>query len=227
MKLARSDDSILRPLERAATDWIIRHYPKWVTPDFLTYTSLLTGPLMLLFYYLSQKNVALIWAASFFLIINWIADSTDGGLARFRNKLRPNYGHYVDHAFDMLVTMCIGLGLGFSPVLRMKTGLAMVFLFFLWSLHSSISSSVTKMFQLAYFKIGPTELRLMILIGQTFWLFYPNLITAKFNFVEAATRWFIGLAVAVLVFEAAKTIIKLRKKDEASLKNVKYKTRIY
>ena len=221
MKLERSADSILRPVERPATDWLIRHYPKWITPDFLTYTSLMTGPLMLLFYYLSQKNVLFIWAAGFFLIINWIADSTDGGLARFRNKPRPNYGHYVDHAFDMIVTMCICLGLGFSPVLRMKTGLAMAFLFFLWSLHSSISSSVTRTYRLAYFKIGPTELRLLILIGQTFWLFYPNLMTAKFNLVEAATRWFIAAGVATLIFESAKTIIKLRKKDEAKLKQEK------
>lgn len=217
-KLNRENESLLRPVEQKIVDWIIPRYPSWITPDLLTYASLLTGPLMLLFYWLSQKNPLFIWGASLFLIINWMADSTDGGLARFRNMPRPNYGHYVDHAFDMIVTMCIGLGLGFSPVLRMKTGLAMVFLFFLWSLHSSIKSSITRNYQLAYFKIGPTELRLMILLGQTFWLFHPTLMTAKFSMVEAATRWFIGLAAAVLAFEAAKTIIKLRKKDEAKLK---------
>ena len=221
MKLERSNDSLLRPLERAATSWLIMHYPRWVTPDFLTYTSLLTGPLMLLFYWLSQKNVAFIWAAGFFLIINWVADSTDGGLARYRNKPRPNYGHYIDHAFDMIVTMCIGLGLGFSPILHMQTGLAVVFLFFLWSLHSSISSSVTRTYQLAYFKLGPTELRLLILIMQTFWLLNPTAMTAKFNVAEAATRWFIAAGGALLLFESAKTIIKLRKKDEAKLEKRK------
>ncbi|MBI2580821.1 CDP-alcohol phosphatidyltransferase family protein [Candidatus Woesearchaeota archaeon] len=217
MKLERSNDSLLRPAESAVTGWLIKRYPAWITPDVLTYTSLLTGPLMLLFYWLSQKNTLFLWGASFFLIINWIADSTDGGLARYRNRPRPNYGHYVDHAFDMIVTMCIGLGLGFSPVLRMTTGIAIVFLFYLWSLHSSISSTITRTYRLAYFKLGPTELRLLILIGQTFWLFYPNIMTAKFNLVEASARWFIGTAGALLVFEAVKTIIKLRKKDEAKL----------
>ena len=176
---------------------------------------------MLLFYWLSQRNTIFIWVASFFLIINWVADSTDGGLARYRKRQRPHYGHYVDHAFDMVVTMCIGLGLGFSPVLHMQTGLAMVFLFFLWSLHSSISSSITQTYRLAYFKIGPTELRLLILIGQTLWLFNPNLMTEKFNLIESIARWGVAGGGAVLLFEAAKTIIKLRKKDEAELEKRK------
>lgn len=221
MKLERSNNSLLRPVEKVVTGWLIRHYPEWITPDALTYASLLTGPLMLLFYWLSQRNTLFLWGASFFIIINWIADSTDGGLARFRNRLRPNYGHYVDHAFDMIVTLCIGLGLGFSPVLHMTTGIAMVFLFYLWSLHSSISSPVTREYRLAYFNIGPTELRLLILIGQTFWLFFPTLTTEKFNLVEAATRWLIAAGGALLLFESAKTVIKLRKKDEAKLEKRK------
>ena len=56
---------------------------------------------------------------------------------------------------------------------------------------------------------------------QTFWLLNPNAMTAKFNLAEAATRWAIAAGGALLVFESAKTIIKLRKKDEAALEKRK------
>ena len=216
-ELKREIHSIIQPLERPLISWIIKHYPAWITPDLLTYTSLASGPAMLAAYYFSQFNHALIWLASFFLFINWLTDSTDGGLARYRQRQRPNYGHYTDHAFDMIVTMCIGLGLGFSPVLHMVPSIALVFLFYLWTLHSSISSSVIKTYRLTYFKIGPTELRLLVLIGQTFWLFYPNATIAGSHVVELAARTVLGIGIALLFYESIKTIISLRTKDESRL----------
>ena len=216
-KLGRENVSLLRPLEQRAINWLLPHYPSWITPDVLSYTSLLTGPIMFIMYFFSQRNPALLWGASALLIINWLADSTDGRLAAYRKKERPNYGHYIDHVFDVVVTMCLGLGLGYSPVLRIPTGLSVVFLFYLWMLHSSIRSAVTRVYQLTYFMIGPTELRLLILIGQTYWLLNPTEMSNGIPVVEYAARAFVAAGMLLLIYESVKTIIKLKIKDEAKL----------
>ena len=48
------------------------------------------------------------------LAINWLGDSLDGTLARFRNRQRPRYGFYVDHVVDALCVLFLFAGLGLS-----------------------------------------------------------------------------------------------------------------
>ncbi len=56
------------------------------------------------------------WLASLGFIINWLGDSLDGTVARYRNIERPKYGFFVDHTVDALDEMLVFLGLGLSPM---------------------------------------------------------------------------------------------------------------
>lgn len=46
--------------------------------------------------------------------MNWLGDSLDGTLARFRKRERPRYGFYVDHITDTIAAFFLMGGLAFS-----------------------------------------------------------------------------------------------------------------
>jgi len=48
------------------------------------------------------------------LALNWLGDSLDGTLARYRNRQRPRYGFYVDHISDAFGLLFLLTGLALS-----------------------------------------------------------------------------------------------------------------
>jgi len=111
----RENDILLGFLERPALQWLAAHSPAWVTPDVLTWTGVAASVLIFVSYGLTQFNRNFLWLASFGFIMNWLGDSLDGTLARYRHIERPRYGFLVDHWVDAISVVLIFLGLGISP----------------------------------------------------------------------------------------------------------------
>lgn len=138
--------------------------PSRIMPDHLTFLGLLASTGVGVAYLLSNRDLAWLWAASGFLVIQWYGDSLDGTLARYRKIERPRYGFYLDHLTDAYSTLVIGLGLGFSPVMLLSVGLAIAIAYLLLSINVYLETHVFGRFTLGHGTIGPTETRL-ILIG--------------------------------------------------------------
>jgi phosphatidylglycerophosphate synthase len=117
-------------------------------------------------YALSSLHTAWLWAAIGCLVIQWFGDSLDGTLARVRGIERPRYGYYLDHIVDAFATAVIGVGLGLSPYVDMGVSLALVIAYLVLSINVYLESSVLGVFKMGYSRIGPTEVRI-ILIGAT------------------------------------------------------------
>lgn len=154
--LARLEARILPKLAAAL--------PSRVMPDHLTFLGLLASTGVGVAYLLSNRDLAWLWAASGFLVIQWYGDSLDGTLARYRKIERPRYGFYLDHLTDAYSTLVVGLGLGFSPVMLLSVGLAIAIAYLLLSINVYLETHVFGRFTLGHGTIGPTETRL-ILIG--------------------------------------------------------------
>ena len=84
-------------LETRVLLWLAARPPGWVGPDHLTFLSLFAMLAAGAAYALSRRDLAWLHVVNLCLAINWFGDSLDGTLARFRNRLRPRYGFYVDH----------------------------------------------------------------------------------------------------------------------------------
>lgn len=138
--------------------------PARVMPDHLTVLGLLASTGIGVAYMLSNRDIAWLWVASGFLVINWYGDSLDGTLARYRKIERPRYGFYLDHLTDAYSTLIIGLGLGFSPLMLLSVGLAISIAYLLLSVNVYLETHVFGTFTLGHGTFGPTETRL-ILIG--------------------------------------------------------------
>ena len=141
--------------------------PARVMPDHMTFLGLLASTGVGVAYLLSNRDLAWLWAASGFLVVQWYGDSLDGTLARYRKIERPRYGFYLDHLTDAYSTLVIGLGLGFSPVMLLSVGLAISIAYLLLSVNVYLETHVFGRFTLGHGTIGPTETRLVLIALNT------------------------------------------------------------
>ncbi len=172
-KHVRHHDSILASAEKRLLVWIARRLPAWINADHLS----LLGVLAMLGVGLSycaaswdRRALVLVVAG---LILNWFGDSLDGTLARVRNQQRPRYGYYVDHVLDLAGTLFLLGGLAASEFMSPVIGLGLLTAYLLVSAEIYLATHVLGVFRLAFLKIGPTELRLLLAAGTVFLFFKP------------------------------------------------------
>src|SRR6266446_10221706 len=118
-------------------------------------------------YALTHYSPAWLWVASLMLAINWLGDSLDGTLARVRGTQRPKYGFYLDHVVDAFSTAVIGLGIGLSPYVDLGLALGIVVVYLAMSINVYLESTVFGVFKISYGRVGPTEVRLILILLNT------------------------------------------------------------
>jgi archaetidylinositol phosphate synthase len=105
--------------------------------------------------------------ASALLVVHWLGDSLDGTLARVRKIERPRYGYYLDHLVDALSTAAIGIGLGLSPFMLLSVGTLLVVAYLVLSINVYLESYALGRFSIGYGKVGPTEMRVLLIALNT------------------------------------------------------------
>ncbi len=174
----RVNDIFLGPLERPALQWLAAHSPAWVTPDLMTVTGIAGALVITLGYGLSQFHPAFLWLATLGFVINWIGDSLDGTLARYRHIERPKYGFFIDHVADVLTEIIIILGLGLTPYIKFSVASMCCIAYIAMSVLVYVRMNVMGEFKISYGKLGPTEVRLLAILLNTA-MYFGGLFTFK------------------------------------------------
>lgn len=197
----RIQTSILNKMEKKALVWLAERQPAWVTSDMLSYIGVAGALLFVIFCVLANGNVNYLWLASLGLVINWYGDSLDGTLARVRNLQRPVYGFFIDHSLDALTTCMICAGIGLSPFMNMNIALVILAGYLCMSIYTYLSTIVIGKFRLTYGKLGPTEVRLIVIATSILYMFnpWPDVV---FNVLGQVWSVFdiIGAVVAIVLF---------------------------
>jgi phosphatidylglycerophosphate synthase len=154
---------LLAEPERRLLRKIAVRLPAWVTSDQLTALGVLAATGAGVAYALSGLHAGWLWVASAMLVLNWFGDSLDGTLARVRFAERPRYGYYLDHVVDAYATAAIGIGLGLSPFVSLGVALGLVVVYLALSINVYLESAVFGAFRLGYGRLGPTEVRLILI----------------------------------------------------------------
>lgn len=160
----RINDIILGTLERRATTWLIARMPAWVSPDLCTFAALIGAAVAAAAYALSNLDDGFLWLASAGVVVHWLGDSVDGGLARARRRNRPRYGFYVDHAADSVSQALMIGGLGLSPFVDLTVSLAALAGLQMLTTLVFLRTFVLGEFRLSFGRIGPTEGRVVIIL---------------------------------------------------------------
>ena len=167
----RIQTSILNGVEKKALIWLAWRQPKWMTSDILTFIGFLGAVIIAIGYALSNLNIAWIWLASFGFIVNWYGDSLDGTYARVHNQQRKTYGFFIDHNVDCINEALMFIGLGLSPMMSMHMSLLVLVAYLILSIYVYISAHLKNEFKPTYAKMGPTELRIIVIIVNTLYFF--------------------------------------------------------
>lgn len=161
----RAQVSFLAGLEKRTLIWLAHRMPAWVNSDHLTSLGLLSLIGAGIGYWYSRTSPIGLWLVIGFLITNWFGDSLDGTLARVRNRQRPRYGFYVDHVVDMFGTFFLLGGLGLSGYMSHSVATALIIVYFMLSIEVYLTTYTIGTFHLSFWKFSPTELRILLCIG--------------------------------------------------------------
>ncbi len=160
----RVNESFVAEYEWIALQFLAKRVPAWVTPNDLTGFGVFGGATVIGGYWLSRGNPGWLWLANLGLLFHWMGDSLDGTVARFRNIERPRYGFYLDQVIDALGNVMLAIGVGLSPHARMDCALFVLATFHMLSIQVYVRAIVDREFHLAVGRLGPTEMRIGIVL---------------------------------------------------------------
>jgi phosphatidylglycerophosphate synthase len=191
------------------------YIPRTIRSNHLTVLGTLGAVVVGTGYALSTLHAAWLGVASVGLAVNWLGDSLDGTLARVRQTQRPKYGYYLDHVVDAFSTAVIGLGIGLSPYVDLGIALGLVVVYLALSINVYLESTVFGVFRLAYGRIGPTEVRIILVLLNTAALVYEATTAARSVALTRAANWgmtavLVGM-IGVLVARFAHNLHRLAK----------------
>ena len=158
---------LLAEPERRLLTALAARVPRTIRSNHLTVLGTLGSTAAGAAYALTNFDPAWLWIASLGLVVNWFGDSLDGTIARVRGTLRPKYGYYLDHIVDAFSTAVIGLGIGLSPYVDLGIALGLVVVYLALSINVYLESTVFGIFRLAYGRLGPTEVRIILVALNT------------------------------------------------------------
>jgi len=179
----REHRSLLAAAEKRLLIAIATRLPRFVTSDHLTLLGLAAMPAAGVAF---AKIPAEPWSAALFalaLAVNWFGDSLDGTLARVRNCQRPRYGFYVDHVVDEFGVAFLLGGLALSGYMSPAVAIGVLVTYLMLSIEVFLATHTLGTFRMSYFKVGPTELRILLAIGNAVAMVHPRAVLFGHDFL--------------------------------------------
>jgi len=149
--------------DRFRGKWVPR-LPSWIETWHLTYLTLIWSGLILVFCWQAKNNLNWLWLVSLMVIAQYFSDLFDGAVGRYRKTGLIKWGYYMDHFLDYIFQSSMvvgymmisppGLTWYFVGILVMASG---------YMVSSFLSFAATNEFEIYFFGIGPTEIRIIVI----------------------------------------------------------------
>lgn len=176
----KKGQSILGPIEKKFIDYWTPKIPKWITGHGLTYMTIPISLFIVIFSFLAQWNIHWLWGVSLMIFFQWLSDSFDGAIGRYRNSGLARWGYYMDHFLDYIFLCSILIGYSFILPDNFKYLLFFILaLFGGFMVNAYLRFASTNELKIAYMGIGPTEVRILFIIINTLLIFFGKTYMAK------------------------------------------------
>jgi archaetidylinositol phosphate synthase len=196
-------------IEKRALVWMAERTPAWIGSDSLTLLGFFGQVMAGVSYALARYQRYWLLIGIGFLALNWLGDSLDGTLARVRQQQRPRYGFYVDHMIDSIGAVFMMGGLGLSGYMHPYIAIGLLTAFLLLSIQSYLATYVLGEFHLSFWSFGPTELRILLAVGNLALLRWPVVLRNHYRLFDVGGEiGLIGMA-AMLIFITARNSRRL------------------
>ncbi len=180
----RIQASFVASIEKKTLIWLAERTPDWIGSDHLTAMGFGGQVAAGVFYGLARWNRYYLLAVIGCLAVNWLGDSLDGTLARVRQQQRPRYGFYVDHMVDSFGAVAMMGGLAFSGYMHPWIAIGLLIAFLVLSIQSYLATYTLGEFRLSFWSFGPTELRLLLAIGNLALLRWPVVLHGHYRLFD-------------------------------------------
>ena len=197
----RIQTSLLNAAEKKALVWLADRQPRWMTSNGLTIIGIFGSLMIFAGYVLTNLRIEWLWLASAGFLVNWYGDSLDGTLAHVRGTQRPLYGYYLDHTVDALNELLMFFGIGLSVLCNIWIALTGFIFYLLLTLNVSMNAHLKSEFKLTYAKLGPTELRIIMVIINTLFILVKPLAA------YTSEHFFFGYSVHLTLFDYVAAVL--------------------
>lgn len=169
----KKGQSILGPIERRFITWGIPKVPTPILSHHLTMLTLAWSVGTILFGWLAVDNHAWLHGMSVMVFAQWLTDSFDGSLGKYRKQGLVKWGFFMDHLLDLLFAGSMVIGYSFLVEVWWLDFLFLILLLVTCATMavSFLAFAATNQFQIAYYGIGPTEIRIAYIALNTFVFF--------------------------------------------------------
>ncbi len=208
----RLQESLTAGVEQTVLTWLAKRTPAWINSDHLTILGFAAQLLAGLSFAWSRWNKYVLLLVVIALALNWLGDSLDGTLARYRQRQRPRYGFYVDHMVDSFGALALMGGLAISGYMHPYIAIGLLIAFLLLSIQSYLATYTLGEFRVSFWKFGPTELRILLAAGSIALLLhgpYAHLAGRQFRLFDIGGAIGIAGMLIMVVFATARNIHRL------------------
>ena len=160
--------------EKRALLWLAPRTPGWITSDHLTLLGLVAMAACGALYALAGRFPWLLLLVNVGLAVNWLGDSLDGTLARYRQVERPRFGFYVDHLVDAFGALLVLGGLALSGLMSPLVAAGFLVAYFLLAIETYLATYAIGRFKISWGPFGGTELRMVLALVNGLVFFEPR-----------------------------------------------------
>lgn len=204
--------------EKRVLLWVASRTPPRISPDHLTVLGLGSQIGAGVCYALAARDRFALLGVIVCLGLNWLGDSLDGTLARVRHCQRPRYGFYVDHIVDSFGALALMGGLALSGCMHPWIAIGLLVGFLMLSIQSYLATHVFGEFRLSFWRFGPTELRILLAVGNLalFWKPVVHFLGGKYRLFDVGGAiGLVGMSL-MLVFFTAQNTLRLHREERIS-----------
>ncbi len=161
--------SLLSEPETRLKNWAVPKIPKGVETHHLTLMTLLWSGINVILGFYARENLRFLWLVSLMIVLQYLTDLFDGELGRQRDTGLIKWGFYMDHFLDYIfLCSLVFVGYMISPAGLEIWYFALLVIVGAHMVNSFLSFAATNQFQIFYCGIGPTEMRVVFILINTF-----------------------------------------------------------
>lgn len=162
----RTRTNLLRTGERNLIIYLVQRIPQWMTSNMLTGIGLIGNIIVMISFLLAtfiDRNYLLLGIPGF--VINWFGNSLDGRLAYYRNRPKKLYGFTLDITIDWIGIILIGVGfIVYAEGVWELIGYGFVVMYGWEMIVALMRLRLTGNYSIDFFKVGPTEVRIVLIL---------------------------------------------------------------
>jgi archaetidylinositol phosphate synthase len=161
--------SLLSGPEKRLVARFVGRIPRGLETYHLTLLTLVWSGLILLCGRLAQRDIRWLWLISLLIVCQYLTDLFDGAVGRLRDTGLVKWGFFMDHFLDyvflcaLITAYYLVAPAGYATWFMLLLGLTGAHM-----VHSFLSFAATNEFRIAFYGVGPTEMRLVFIGINTF-----------------------------------------------------------